>query len=100
MTGRALPPQIETTAYFIVAEALTNVVKHSGATRAVVELALAGHELSIEVRDDGAGGADAARGTGLTGLLDRIEAADGTLTIASPPGQGTRLHATLPVPGA
>jgi signal transduction histidine kinase len=95
-----LPAQTETTAYFIVAEALTNVVKHAGATRASVEIALRGSELSIEIRDDGAGGADAGHGTGLTGLLDRVEAADGTLTISSAPGNGTALHARLPVSGA
>ncbi len=90
-----LTAQTETTAYFIVAEALTNVVKHAHATHATVEIALQGRELTIEIRDDGAGGADPTRGSGLTGLLDRIEAADGTLTISSPPSNGTTLHATL-----
>ena len=93
-----LPAQTETTAYFIVAEALTNVVKHAHATRATVAIALQGNDLTIEIRDDGAGGADPVRGTGLTGLLDRIEAADGTLTISSPARDGTTVHATLHVP--
>jgi signal transduction histidine kinase len=88
VTAPRLPPQVETTAYFIVAEALTNVVKHAHATRATVEIHLDARTLSIEVRDDGAGGADPVHGTGLTGLLDRVEASDGTLTITSPPRIG------------
>jgi len=91
------PPEIETTAYFVVAEALTNVVKHAHATRAIVDIRAEGVALSIQVRDDGTGGADPAHGTGLTGLLDRVEASDGTLTITSPPTIGTTLHVTLPL---
>ena len=97
VTAPRLPAQIETTAYFVVAEALTNVVKHARASRAEVAVAAADGSLSIDVRDDGAGGADPEQGTGLTGLLDRIEANDGSLTITSPPGKGTALHATLPL---
>ena len=96
VTAPRLPLEIETTAYFIVAEALTNVVKHADATGAVVEIRAEGLGLSIQVRDDGAGGADPAYGTGLTGLLDRVEASDGTLTITSLPTIGTALHVTLP----
>lgn len=92
-----LPTHTETTAYFIVAEALTNVVKHAHASHGTVTVRLEHHTLSIEVRDDGSGGANPAHGTGLTGLLDRIEASDGALTITSPPQIGTRLHATLPI---
>jgi signal transduction histidine kinase len=92
-----LPLEIETTAYFVVAEALTNVVKHAHATRAIVEIRADGIALSIEVRDDGFGGADPGNGTGLTGLLDRVEANDGTLGITSPPTIGTTLHVTLPL---
>jgi signal transduction histidine kinase len=92
-----LPPDTETTAYFIVAEALTNVIKHAHATTAAVKLAVNGNHLDIEVRDDGTGGADPELGSGLTGLLDRIEASNGTLTITSPAGAGTTVHATLPV---
>jgi signal transduction histidine kinase len=88
---------LETTAYFIVAEALTNVVKHAQATRAAVELSVERDALSIQVHDDGAGGANPAHGTGLTGLLDRVEASDGTLTITSMPTNGTTLHVTLPL---
>jgi signal transduction histidine kinase len=95
VTAPRLSSQIETTAYFIVAEALTNVIKHANASRATVEVALVADRLSIEVRDDGSGGADTSRGTGLTGLLDRVEAANGTLAVVSPPGAGTTLHAVL-----
>jgi len=92
-----LPPSTETTVYFIVAEALTNVIKHAHANTAAVKLAVNGNHLNIEVRDDGTGGADAKLGSGLTGLLDRIEASNGTLALISPAGAGTTLHATLPV---
>lgn len=91
-----LGPQLETTAYFIVTEALTNAVKHAHATRARVVLALESDELTIEVADDGVGGADPALGTGLTGLLDRVEAGEGTFDLTSPLGSGTTLRVTLP----
>src|SRR4051812_48090901 len=93
---RRLPARIETTAYFIVAEALTNVVKHAQASAATVDVATDGDSLVIAVRDDGVGGADPALGTGLTGLSDRIEAARGTLTITSSAGLGTTLLVRLP----
>jgi len=92
-----LPTALETTAFFVVAEALANVVKHAQARRAVIEVAIEGARLVLDVRDDGSGGADPARGSGLTGLLDRVEAGDGVLTISSPPGAGTTVHAELPV---
>jgi signal transduction histidine kinase/ketosteroid isomerase-like protein len=92
-----LPVHIETTAYFIVAEALTNVTKHAQATRATVEVDLRAGVLAIDVRDDGVGGANPASGTGLIGLLDRVEAADGTLTVTSAAGRGTTVHAELPL---
>ena len=97
ITTPRLPAALETTAYFIVAEALTNVVKHSQAREVVLNVDLDGDTLVVEVRDDGVGGADSARGTGLTGLVDRVDAARGTLTISSPPGGGTAVHAELPV---
>jgi signal transduction histidine kinase len=96
VTAPRLPLEIETTAYFIIAEALTNVIKHAYATRASVAIHVDGRELSIEVRDDGCGGADPAHGTGLTGLLDRVEASNGTLTLTSAPTVGTTVHVTLP----
>ena len=92
------PTDLEVTAYFIVAEALTNVVKHSGAARARVVLAAEAGSLVIQVVDDGRGGAD-PRGTGLTGLADRVDALNGTLLISSPPNEGTTLKVALPVPG-
>ena len=92
-----LPTATETTAYFVVAEALTNVVKHSQARRAHVQVDLDGDTLVVEVRDDGVGGADPTRGTGLIGLLDRVDAAEGNLAITSPAGLGATLRATLPI---
>jgi signal transduction histidine kinase/putative methionine-R-sulfoxide reductase with GAF domain len=97
VTDTRLPANLETTAYFIVAEALTNVVKHARATHITVTVDISGDHLDIEVRDDGTGGADPAQGSGLTGLLDRVEASDGTLAIDSPEGTGTSLRARLPI---
>ncbi len=95
-----LPAETETTAYFIVAEALANVVKHAAATRARVHVRTDAASLIVEVSDDGAGGADAARGSGLTGLQDRVDAAGGTLTLSSELGSGTTLRAGLPITAA
>jgi signal transduction histidine kinase len=91
-----LAPQTETTAYFIVAEALTNVAKHARATEANVSLTMSNGSLVISVQDNGEGGADPSQGTGLTGLLDRIEATNGTLLIISPEASGTTVRASLP----
>jgi signal transduction histidine kinase len=93
--GGRLAPAVESAAYFVVAEALTNAVKHSGATRLTVDLSRDGDLLVVQVADDGNGGADAS-GSGLTGLRKRIEALDGELRIASPPGGPTLLHAEIP----
>ena len=90
-----LPTHVETTAYFVVAEALTNAVKHARATGAVLRAAVRHGALELEIRDDGAGGAD-PHGTGLTGLADRVESIDGTITITSPPGRGTTIAVQLP----
>ena len=90
------PEQIEGTAYFAASEALANVVKHSGATRADILLTRAGDVLVLEVRDDGRGGADPAHGTGLTGLADRVAAAGGRLLLSSPAGGPTLLRIELP----
>jgi signal transduction histidine kinase len=86
----------EQTAYFTVAEALTNVAKHSGATRALVGLRLEGAHLTIAVSDDGAGGAHIAKGHGLSGLADRLHAVGGELWISSPPQGPTIIRAELP----
>jgi signal transduction histidine kinase len=90
-----LPMSVETTAYFLVAEALTNVGKYARASRASVTVRVAGDELDIEVLDDGVGGADPAAGSGLRGLADRVAALQGTLDVTSPPGRGTRIHARI-----
>jgi signal transduction histidine kinase len=90
-----LPETVESTAYFIVAEALTNIARHSQATEASVILKREGDILSIDIVDDGVGGADPTRGTGLNGLRDRLAAFDGTLTVNSPEGGPTRVHAEM-----
>jgi signal transduction histidine kinase len=96
--GERLPPSLEATAYFITAEALTNVVKHAHARRAEVRASLDRNVLRLEVRDDGEGGAKLDGGSGLVGLQDRAAAAGGALRVESPPGKGTVVAATLPVP--
>lgn len=94
------PPGVEATAYFVVSEALTNVVKHSGAEHAEVVAHATEGVLRVEIRDDGVGGAAPNGGSGLGGLQDRVAALSGTLEIESPPGGGTRIVMTLPVAGA
>jgi signal transduction histidine kinase len=91
-----LPPAIEATAYFIVAEALTNVSRHADAESAVIRIARKNGHLDVEVRDDGTGGADGSRGSGLTGMADRLDAVSGSLVVESPVGGGTRLKAVIP----
>ncbi len=90
------PSTIEATAYFVVSEALANVAKYAHAERASVLVRREGDTLVAEIRDDGRGGADPAGGSGLRGLLDRVGALNGTLTVDSPPGAGTRIRACLP----
>jgi len=94
-----LPPSVEVAAYYAVAEALTNAAKYADASAVELTAAVRDGRLFVVIRDDGVGGADPSRGSGLIGLLDRIEAADGTLTLISPPGRGTTLHIELPVGG-
>jgi signal transduction histidine kinase len=91
-----LPAPVSSAAYFAVAEALTNVIKHSEATRAWVRLRHLGGHLSVEVGDDGKGGADPSRGTGLRGIQRRLAPFDGTLGLVSPPGGPTILTMELP----
>jgi GAF domain-containing protein len=91
-----LPPEVEASAYFIVVEALTNVVKHARAGRVEVRVSVEPPTVHVEVRDDGIGGADAS-GHGLVGLGDRVNALGGRLTIESPAGGGTRVAAALPL---
>jgi PAS domain S-box-containing protein len=94
---RRLPVAAETTAYFTVSEALTNVAKYAQATHATVRLSCEDSALVVEVRDDGIGGARAGVGSGLSGLADRVGACDGVLSIDSPPGEGTLVRAVLPI---
>ncbi|TDB90430.1 sensor histidine kinase, partial [Actinomadura sp. 7K534] len=92
----ALPAAAEAVAYYVVAEALTNVTKHAGATRASLRVERAGDVLSVEVADDGRGGADEGRGTGITGIRRRVAALDGTVRLDSPPGGPTTLAVRMP----
>jgi signal transduction histidine kinase len=91
-----LPPVAESTAYFVVAEALTNVAKHSGAGRCQVRIARDGALVNVRIFDDGGGGAHAAKGHGLAGLSDRVRAVDGRLEVDSPAGGPTVVTAVLP----
>ena len=91
------PAPIEATAYFVVAEALTNVARYAVASEAYVDIVEDRHRLVVTVADDGGGGADPARGSGLRGLADRLAAIGGTLTVTSPPGHGTIVRAELPL---
>jgi PAS domain S-box-containing protein len=90
------PAAVEATAYFVVAEAMTNVTRYAEARRAEVEIVHADGLLGVEVRDDGRGGAEPALGSGLRGLGDRVAALDGRLEVSSPPGGGTVLRAEIP----
>jgi signal transduction histidine kinase len=93
-----LPDQVEAAAYFVVSECLANVGKHAQASSATVSVRAEDGQLLVEVRDDGAGGADAENGHGIQGLQDRVGALGGTLAVESPPGAGTRVLATIPLP--
>src|SRR6516162_6507968 len=90
------PPAIEVAAYFVCSESLTNVAKHAGASRSDIRIEHANGRLTVMVTDDGIGGADPSRSSGLQGLADRIEALGGSLAVDSPPGSGTRVTAELP----
>jgi signal transduction histidine kinase len=93
---RRLPEAVGVSAYFVVAEALTNVARYAEATEATVRAAYADGRLTVEVSDDGVGGADPTNGSGLRGLADRLAALDGSLEVRSEPGQGTVLRAEIP----
>jgi signal transduction histidine kinase len=92
-----LPPPVETAAYFLIAEALTNVAKYAQATKATVSVVQDDGHAVVEICDDGVGGADPKTGSGLRGLSDRIEALHGDLELLSPPGEGTTLRARMPI---
>jgi signal transduction histidine kinase len=97
--GDRLPTAVEATAYFVVAEALTNVVKHARARRAEVTAQIEDGTLALHVRDDGVGGAR-ADGSGLVGMADRLAAINGELRVESPAEGGTLLAAVIPLPGS
>ena len=92
-----LPERVEVAAYYVVSEALTNAAKHARASVVVVDVTATDDALRLAVRDDGVGGADASRGSGLIGLIDRVEAVGGRIEITSPPGGGTSLLVTIPL---
>jgi signal transduction histidine kinase len=96
LDGR-LPDHVEVAAYYVVAEALTNAAKHARPTAIWAAADVVSGRLRLTVRDDGIGGADPANGSGLTGLTDRVEALGGTITVHSPPGEGTTLQVWLPL---
>jgi signal transduction histidine kinase len=96
-TDARLPEPIEVAVYFIASEALANATKHAHASRIEVSLAPRDGGLLLSIRDDGVGGADSGRGSGLVGLQDRVEALGGAIRIDSPPGGGTSLVVTLPL---
>jgi PAS domain S-box-containing protein len=92
-----LPERVEAAAYYLIAEALTNVTKYAVASAVRVQVVANGSSVSVEVSDDGVGGADPAAGSGLRGLADRVEALGGSLGVVSPAGAGTTLRAEIPV---
>ena len=97
VTDAPLDTNVAVAAYYIVSEALNNVAKYAVATCVAVRVRETGERLVVVVEDDGRGGADLDGGTGLRGLLDRVSALDGSLSVDSPPGAGTRLRAELPL---
>ncbi len=94
-----LPEEIATALYYVCSEALANVIKYADASSAAIAVSVSGDRVRVVVSDDGTGGADPARGTGLRGLADRVEALGGTLALDSPPGDGTRVTAELLLDG-
>ncbi len=94
--GERLPEPVEAAAYYLIAEALTNVAKYAAASTVRVRVAAGDAAVLVEVTDDGVGGADPANGSGLRGLADRVEALAGSLVVVSPAGGGTSLRAEIP----
>jgi signal transduction histidine kinase len=94
--GRRSTRPVEVAAYYVVCEALTNVAKYAAATSVAIDLSLRDRRLVVEIVDDGVGGADPAAGSGLRGLLDRVEALGGRLEVVSPHGHGTTIRAEFP----
>ena len=94
-----LDERVEVAAYYVVSEALANAAKHAQASVVEIHVEARNGTLDLTIRDDGIGGADLSRGSGLIGLSDRVEALGGTLGIVSPTGEGTSLHVQLPIDG-
>jgi signal transduction histidine kinase len=94
--GERLPDRVESAAHFVASEALTNAAKHSHGTEVLIVASGDGETLTVDVTDDGIGGASAADGSGLRGLADRVEALGGRLTLSGPPGRGTAVRAEIP----
>jgi signal transduction histidine kinase len=92
-----LPQPLETAAYYVISEGLANATKHAGASVVEVHAGVREGSLHISMRDDGVGGADPSQGSGLLGLIDRVEALGGTIAVTSPPSQGTSMVLELPV---
>jgi signal transduction histidine kinase len=92
-----LDDRIEVAAYYTVSEALANAAKYADASRVEIALRVGGGALHLSISDDGTGGADLRRGSGLIGLRDRVEALGGTIDVASPPGSGTRILVEIPL---
>jgi signal transduction histidine kinase len=97
--ARRLSDSVEIAAYYVVAEALTNVAKHAQASRAIVRAETTATTLRLSIQDDGVGGADSHKGTGLIGLKDRVEAVGGQMEVRSPSGNGTSLNISIPLEG-
>ena len=91
-----MPAPVEAAAYYVVSEALTNVAKYAEASAVEVSVTRMNGRAVVEVSDDGRGGADPNQGSGLRGLVDRVEALDGVLQVESKPGAGTRIRAEIP----
>jgi signal transduction histidine kinase len=95
--GERLPDPVEAAAYFVVSECLANIGKHANATSATVSVSASDGHLDVVVADDGVGGASLGNGSGIQGLVDRVGALSGTLAVESPPGEGTRVVASIPL---
>jgi signal transduction histidine kinase len=93
---RHISESAEVAAYYVVAESVTNATRHAQASEIDIDVRINGSDLALSIRDDGVGGADSSKGSGLIGLIDRVEALGGHMQIASPPGGGTALHVTIP----
>jgi signal transduction histidine kinase len=96
-TDDRFPERVEVAAYYVASEALTNAAKHARASSVELRVDCRDGRLMLSVHDDGVGGADPSRGSGLIGLTDRVEALGGTISLRSPTGAGTSLHVQLPV---